>query len=83
MLKFIALAVLTVFFFVSADGAQANIRNAQGCPPPKAPSARIKCAMAYGAVYRYDNRYGKCLWIYPHQRTMQITDCMAQAGRRR
>lgn len=82
MLKYISLAVLPVFFFATADVAQANIRNAQGCPPPKAPSARIKCAIANGAVWRYDNRYGKCLWIYPHQRTMQVIDCAVQAGRR-
>ena len=77
MLKFISLAVLTVFFCVTAE-----VARAQGCPPPKAPSARIKCALANGAVWRYDNRYGKCLWIYPHQRTMQVIDCAVPARRR-
>jgi hypothetical protein len=81
MLKFIALAVLAVFFFSTSDAAQANIRDAKGCPTPKAPSARIKCAIANGAVYRYDNRYGKCLWIYPNKRTMQFLDCAVPAKR--
>jgi hypothetical protein len=82
MLKYISLAALTVFFVVSTDVAQANIRNAQGCPPPKAISARTKCALANGATWQYDNRYGRCIWVYPHQRIMQFTDCAVAAGRR-
>ena len=66
MLKFIALAVLTVFFFATAD-----VAHAQGCPPPKTlNTAKIKCSLAYGATWQYDNRYGRCLWISPHQREM-------------
>lgn len=78
MLKLITLAVLTVFFCATAD-----VARAQGCPPPKPlKSAKGKCALAYGATWQYDNRRGRCIWIYPHQREMQIIDCAVQAGRR-
>jgi hypothetical protein len=79
MLKFIPVAVLTVFVFATADTARA-----QGCPPPKSPNHPIiQCYRANGATWQYDNRYGKCLWIAPYQRENTITDCVAQAARRR
>ena len=82
MLKFISLAVLTVFFFVTADIAS---NSAQGCPPPKAANHADHPVRhrASGATWQYDNRYGRCLWIAPHQREMQVIDCTAQARRRR
>ena len=78
MLKFISLAVLTVFFCVTAD-----IARAQGCPPPKAANHPIiQCYRASGATWQYDNRYGRCMWIAPYQREMQVIDCAVQARRR-
>ena len=79
MLKFIALAAPTIFFFVTTD-----IARAQSCPPPKSPNHPIiQCYRANGATWQYDNRYGKCLWIAPYQRENTVTDCVAQAVRRR
>lgn len=78
MLKYSSLVALPVFFFVSAD-----VARAQSCPPPKAPNHPIvQCYRAYGATWQYDNRYGRCLWIAPYQREMQVIDCAVQAGRR-
>jgi hypothetical protein len=79
MMKFISAAMLTVSFFVISDAARA-----QGCPPPKNSNHPIiKCAIANGATWQYDNRYGRCLWIAPYQREMTIIDCGVQAARRR
>jgi hypothetical protein len=79
MLKFSPLAVLTVFAFATTDVAQA-----QSCPPPKNSNHPIiKCAIANGATWQYENRYGRCLWIAPYQREMTIIDCGVQAARRR